>query len=119
VPIYDFLCSSQGCEHHKKPFEKYLYRRDSDNPRCPLCGSETSRAVSRFGIVWTGYITKKYNDPGYAHSDREGHIAWRVRSSKTGKPEPVRIETFEQQRRFVKGEGLYNPTELPPSGGEV
>jgi hypothetical protein len=72
------------------------------------------RLISRFGIVWTGPLSK-YNDPTKeAHNQCEdGHYAWRVRSSRSGNPEKVYLRTRQDQVRFVKEEGLLDPAECP------
>jgi hypothetical protein len=63
--------------------------------------------------VWTGEITTKYNDKNADGYHQEGHWAYRVRSSMSGEPEPVWIDTFQKQKEFCKQEGLVNPKDLP------
>jgi predicted nucleic acid-binding Zn ribbon protein len=114
MPIFENMCRQEGCEAAGDPFEWYAATRDKPDPICARCGSSTVRLISSFAVVFTGAITKKYNDPKLENYHQEGHTAWRRRSSKSGKPEPVRIETFEDQRRFCKEEGLVDPRETGP-----
>ncbi|MDD5650078.1 MAG: zinc ribbon domain-containing protein [Candidatus Nanoarchaeia archaeon] len=48
MPIYEFSCLSCGYE-----FEEFLHI-DSPDAKCPECGSETRRLISRFSGVVKG-----------------------------------------------------------------
>jgi predicted nucleic acid-binding Zn ribbon protein len=110
VPVYESYCRS--CHSIKEWYAKH-FTDVAENPFCD-CGEPMVRVASRFGVVFSGTITTKYNDNrGVDSAHQEGHWAYRVKSSKSGHPEPVFIETFQQQREFCKEEGLVNPKDLP------
>lgn len=122
MPLYEVICTNQSCPHCGQLVEAfYPSMVDSWEVPCQECGALAKRMPSRFGTVWLG----SPNDQRYKiHKGRpeywnDYHIAYRVRSSKSGKPEPVVITSWEEQKRFCKEEGLYNPRELPPEKGEV
>jgi hypothetical protein len=72
--------------------------------------------ISRFGIVWTGPLSK-YNDPTKeAHNQCEdGHYVYRVRSSRSGYPERVRITSIAEQKEYCREEGLLMPSDSSPN----
>ena len=70
------------------------------------------KLMSDFKVVFTGRITSRYNDRGVEGASREGHYAW-GNNPVTKKPECRWIETFDDQRSFVKEYGLVNPKEMP------
>jgi|WetSurMetagenome_2_1015567.scaffolds.fasta_scaffold742858_2 hypothetical protein len=72
------------------------------------------RVVSAFQVVFTGPITKRYNDPKSENPDQEGHWAFRKRSSVSGNPEAVFIETWQDRREFMKQEGLVGYEDVGP-----
>ncbi len=110
MPIYESYC--RGCGHIQEWYSK-RFSEITENPDCDKCGQTMIRIASSFSVVFTGAITTKYNDPTAENYHKEGHWAYRIRSSKSGNPEPVWIETFQQQKEFCKEEGLVNPKELP------
>lgn len=120
MPVYEYRCVTPGCPEEGKVKERFSPRYEDADPPCAVCGSRTERLISLAHPVFTGTISGKYLR---RHDNEEaqmgGHWAWRRRSSRTGKPEKVWIETWQQQAKFCKEEGLYNPRELPPEGGEV
>lgn len=69
--------------------------------------------MSRFGIVFTGPITARYNDPKRENAHQEGFWVYRQRSSISGQPEPVFLNDWQQLREFNKAEGLSAPGEVP------
>jgi putative FmdB family regulatory protein len=112
MPIYEALC-----ERCNVKTEWYAKSRTDENKPCRCCGGETRRLASAFGVIWTGAITPKYTD--HNKPDSAGpHWAYRVRSSKSGNPEPVLIDTWAKQKQFCKEEGLVVPSDLP-SNAEV
>ena len=48
MPIYEYMCKE--CDHE---FEEFL-SISSQNPKCPECGKETEKLVSRFSGVMKG-----------------------------------------------------------------
>lgn len=109
MPIYESYC--RECTRIKEWYSGH-FADIHENPFCE-CGEPMIRVASRFGVIFTGAITTKYNDRSAENYHQEGHWAYRVKSSKTGHPEPVWIESFQQQKEFCKQEGLVNPSELP------
>lgn len=112
--MFELSCGSEGCPAHGRIFEAYLNRWDDPNKPCAECGGATGRHISGFGIVFTGVITAKYNDPTLDGGHQDGHFAWRTKDTKSGKPELQFIETFQDQREFAKAEGCINPKDIGP-----
>lgn len=110
VPIYESWCVQ--CHSIKEWYAKH-FTEVTENPFCD-CGEPMVRVASRFGVVFTGAITTKYNDNRTAsNANQEGHWAYRIKSSKSGHPEPVWIDSFAAQRDFCREEKLVNPKDLP------
>ena len=109
MPVYESYC--QVCHKVKEWYAKH-FTDIGENPFCD-CGEPMVRVASRFGVIFRGTITTKYNDKSAENYHREGHWGYRVKSSKSGHPEPVWIETFQDQKQFCKDEGLVNPKDLP------
>lgn len=106
MPLFESICGKCG-----EMREYYVPHWYSPDPEC--CGEQTKRLVSEFGVVFTGVLSaSKYNDPKLERAHQGPHWGWRRRSSKSGKPEPVYIETFEDQKKFCKEEGLVNPKDI-------
>jgi predicted nucleic acid-binding Zn ribbon protein len=108
MPLFESGCTACGTVR-----EWYAKLSTSPDPDC--CGAPMRRLISRFGIVWTGPISK-YNDPTKerVNQTKDGsHWVWKVRSSKSGHPEKVLITNRQEQREFVKAEGLLDPAECP------
>lgn len=109
MPVYDFECRS--CHVRS---ESYLPKWDAPDPACERCGAAQERLFSRFGVVFTGVITaSKYKDPKREDAHTDGVWCYRRRSSLSGQPEPVYLETHQELREFCKAEGLYDPSEVP------
>lgn len=100
MPLYESRCSVCGGVR-----EWYAPRSTSPDPFC--CGQQMSRLVSMFRVVFTGPITARYKDRTLEGAEQDGFLAWRRRSAKDPRyPEPVRIETWEDRKRFMAEEGL-------------
>lgn len=112
MPIREGYCENPDCPSFRQ-LREWLDKAEPRVKPCPTCGSALFRLVSRFGIVWTGHLTTKYNDKRSEDYHQEGHWAYRVRSSQSGEPEPVWIDSFQKQKEFCKEEGLVNPKDLP------
>jgi len=108
VPVFEDRCSACG-----RIVEWYAKLSTSPDPDC--CGAPMRRMISRFGIVWTGPISK-YNDPTKERcnqTDDGSHWVWRVRSSKSGHPERQLISSIAEQKAFCREEGLTLPSDTP------
>jgi len=68
--------------------------------------------ISAFAVCFTGPLTAKYNRGDLEGSHQEGQFQWRKKGTKSGKPELVKLETFQDQREFCKAEGLVNPKDV-------
>ncbi len=92
--------------------EWYARHFDDPDPDCEQCGSKTIRQLSTFGVVFTGTLTTRYNDPKLEGYHKEGFWAVRKRTSKTGRPlengklEHEFIDTWDKRKKFLKDEGL-------------
>ena len=115
MPIYEFACAHERCPRHLEVHEEFFHSRDNVVPPvCMACANPMRRLASQFAVVFSGTITAKYNDRKKDNSHQEGHIAWRRKSAKDfDKPEPVRITTWQEQKRFCKEEGLALPSDMP------
>ena len=112
MPIYDFICNTSECRLRGVRVEHYLSRRDNVDPPCGECGIPAQRQIGCPNIVFTGIISARYNDPSLPNAHVEGH--WCVeRNTPDGKPKPVFIETFQDQREYCKREKLINPSDAP------
>lgn len=110
MPLFESSCISQSCPLAGQVTE-WLGKYEDPEPLC-TCGTPMTRLVSRFGVIWTGALTSKYVDRSLegGHGDG-GHWAYRTKNTASGKPEPVYIETFQQQREYCKAEGLGLPSD--------
>jgi putative FmdB family regulatory protein len=111
MPLFEFFCDKDGSVN-----EHYLSSHDKPNPPCDHCGGETMRVISGFNVVFTGPITKKYNDPNADNAHVEGHWSWETKGpgGEKIKPRPVFIDSFQAQREFCRREGLVNPKDIGP-----
>ena len=90
-----------------------MRRWDMPPPDCPVCLGPRTELASRFGVIFTGPITARYNDPKRENAHMDGFWAYRKRTSLSGQPEPVFLSTFDEMRAFNKAEGLASPGEVP------
>jgi hypothetical protein len=72
--------------------------------------------VSRFNSPFCGAITARYLERNLEGGNAQdgGHWAWKKKTI-SGKPEPVYIETFQEQASYCREEGLANPTDTGPA----
>ena len=120
MPIFEHRCTNPECPMFGQVREYFSWRYREDDPPCQECGGATERVVSRAMPVFLGEIAGKYlRNPHTEEARMGGHWAWRRRSSRTGKPEKVWISTWQEQARFCKEEGLYNPRDLPTEKREI
>ena len=108
MPLKEYACEACGAIE-----ERYMRRWDTPPPDCPVCLGPRTELASRFGVVFTGRITARYNEPGRENSHMEGFWTYRKRSSVSGQPEPVFIEDWQQLKNFNKAEGLAAPGDVP------
>lgn len=107
MPIREFACPTEGCAEHGIVREGYFRNSDPD-PNCATCGTAQQVQISRFGIVWTGPLTTRYNDRRLEGSHVEGH--WQYsRQTLDGKPKAVWIDSVQKSKEFAKAEGLVSP----------
>jgi hypothetical protein len=66
-------------------------------------------------MPFSGAIGSRYLDRGLEGGQAKdgGHWAWK-KNTISGKPEPVYIETFQQQRDYCRSEGLVMPGDTSP-----
>lgn len=81
------------------------------DPQCATCGGSTARLISKFSPIWA-HSMSHYNDKSKPNADKDSHVMWRVRSSRSGKPEAVVIDSVQKQRAFCREEGLRMPDEV-------
>lgn len=106
MPIYEFVCGT--CQDVVEKIQHF----DDPAPECTGCGQPRRMAVSGFGIVGTGVLSKKYNDPKKDYYHQEGHWAKDI-DPKTGKRTvPIFIDTFQKQREYCKRNNFYDPGEV-------
>lgn len=110
MPLFESACPEKDCLLFEKTFEWLSKTTDVNDPSCECCGAQTIRQISRFGVIWTGPITAKYLDKSLEGGNAEsgGHWAYK-KNTLSGKPEPVYISTFQEQREYCKAEGLTPP----------
>jgi len=107
MPIFESLCQSCNTMH-----EHYLRSWQEMDPPCSTCGGATQRMASRFGVPLSGSL-HKYMDPKKEGADREGYWAYKTKSSISGQPEPVWLDSMEAVKEFNRAEGLSAPGEAP------
>lgn len=115
MPIFESFCPNPDCPKCGVVSERYESRYTDADPLCPECSGQQCRKVSQSHVVFTGPITSRYKDKSLEGAGRDGHWAWRRKSSKSGNPEPVFIDSFETQRQYCKDEGLINPKDVGPT----
>lgn len=118
MPIYEVVCKDPHCEQFNRVRETFFKSYTDIMPPCPECGHVTERIPSVAHAIWLGTLDR-YNAPGCETLNPVpggGHMGYRVRSSRLvdGSPEPVVIQTRQQQREFCRAEGLTMPDEMPP-----
>jgi len=115
MPIYESACATRDCAEFGVVNEWLARSADSPELDCVSCGKPMERRVSRFGVIWTGPITSRYLQKGMEGENGDGsHWMYRTKGTKSGKPEPVLITTFQEQRDFAKAEGLGLPQDTSP-----
>jgi len=107
MPIFEIVCRECNTVVEK------IQRADAPVENCEACGNPRYKAISSFGIVNTGLISR-YNDKTKDYANLPG--TWQMETDpKTGKRNvPVWIETLQEQREFCKRENLHNPGDLGP-----
>lgn len=114
MPIREFACETDGCPEQGIVRENYFRTSDPD-PTCEACGTVKRLQISRFGIVWTGPLTTRYNDPKLEYAHREGNWMY-TRQTPDGKPKAVFIDSVQKSKEFAKQEGLVSPFSLNAPG---
>src|SRR5262252_912412 len=106
MPVFDLKC--EPCDAVE---EVFLRRYDDESP-CPGCGGRRVKLFSRFAAPFMGSI-HKYVDPNREGSHMDGFWAYRKRSSISGQPEPVYLDSMQAVKEFNRAEGLAAPGEVP------
>jgi predicted nucleic acid-binding Zn ribbon protein len=107
MPVFEALCSACNTLN-----EHFLRHWDSPDPPCSHCGGATERMASRFGVPLSGSLGK-YMDLRREGADRGGFWAYKKRSSISGQPEPIFLDSMEAVKSFNRAEGLAAPGEVP------
>lgn len=109
MPIKEALCES--CDII---IEHYYHNQSLPAQACEQCGGPTQFVPSTFNAPWTGDLSR-FIDPkaSMVNQHKEGHIAYRVKSSRLadGNPEKVVIKTRQDQLSFIRDEQLSDPFE--------
>lgn len=107
-----FVCLNPACSVRSQDQEISIDDH-SEWPRCQGCGARLKGRAP--GVVFTGEISGRYLDrscrpeaPGEG-----GHWVWRVKTSRSGRPERDWINSWSEHRRYVREEGFRDPYEMP------
>lgn len=111
MPLRESACQNHICVLYGDPVEWLEHPRGLEDPPCILCGEKTRRVWSSFGIVFTGALTARYNEPDRDNAHVEGHWAYPRRTDDGKTPSPVWIDTWQKQREFCKENNFYRPDE--------
>lgn len=115
MPIYEYTCHEEKCSEVGITKDHYQKMRDNPPPNCPACGKPMDKnAISMFAVCWARPLSA-YDSSTAQNKGQDAHVAYRVRSSSTGNPEPVVIDSIQAQRDFCREEGLRNPSDLNPN----
>jgi putative FmdB family regulatory protein len=120
MPVFEYACVTESCDHYMVPFERFFHASQSTEPApCETCQGETVKLVSSFAFPWSGTLDRFF-DPKCSRVNQidGGHIAYRVKSSRLadGSPEPVRITSRQDQISFIKAEQCSDPFDTNHSG---
>jgi putative FmdB family regulatory protein len=108
MPLHEF-----SCEYCDSVEERFFHVSPTEEPPCPTCGGPRVRLASAFKVVFTGPLTARYNDPKKENAHMEGFWDYRVRSSTSGHPEAVFLDSWQALREFRKSESLSMPGDAP------
>jgi putative FmdB family regulatory protein len=107
MPVFEFEC--HACQTSD---ERFLRHWDDPAPECFVCGEPMAKQFSRFAAPFMGSL-RKYTDAKRENAEMEGFWAYKTRSSVSGQPEPVYLDSMAAVREFNKAEGLAAPGEVP------
>jgi hypothetical protein len=106
VPLFESAC--EECRITVEWMGKY----DAPEPFCGGCGHEMHRLPSKFKVIWTGAMSaSKYGDSKLGNNF-DSHTAYRIKTSRSGAPEPVLIDSWQKRKEFMKAEGLVGVEDL-------
>lgn len=115
MPIYGYTCQNEDCADAGVEKDKFFKNAAQEvAPDCPVCASKMQRAICAPNVVFARPFSF-YDDKNAQCRGQDSHIAYRVHSSKSGKPEPVLIDSFQKQRDYCREEGVRNPGDLNPN----
>lgn len=111
MPLYESVCRSNECPLADWPVEHFYWTADEPMMNCTICGGTTEKIASAFNVVFTGPMSARYNDRGKEGAHLDGH--WAYEKGMDGKTKATFLETWDDQRAYVKRNNLANPTEMP------
>jgi ssDNA-binding Zn-finger/Zn-ribbon topoisomerase 1 len=117
MPVRELRCDNSTCEYYVIPkFEWWASRMTKEDPKCPKCGVQMTRLVSKFNAPWTGTLDRFKDNIRESFNDCPdgGHYAWRVKSSRLpdGGPEKITIRTRADQLEYIHAEHLVDPADI-------
>jgi predicted nucleic acid-binding Zn ribbon protein len=106
MPIKEHSCKSPDCREYGKVVEHFFHTSDPE-PSCPACGAGMALMISRFGVVFTGPISSRYNDRKLEYAHREG--VWMTeKNTPDGKEKLTYVTDWSERKRIMKQEGLVD-----------
>jgi predicted nucleic acid-binding Zn ribbon protein len=107
MPLYEVHCDA--CRATDEVFFHHWY---SPDPPCPVCLGPRRRLMSCFASPFMGSL-RKYSDLKREGAQMDGFWAYKKKSSVSGQPEAVFLDSVSAVREFNKAEGLTAPGEVP------
>jgi len=112
--LLESACPKDSCRYYGLAVEWLEHPTGIDPPNCQACGTQLKRVYSSFNMPFSGSISQRYASKTAEQKSIDGGFwAWKRRNTLSGKPERVRINTFQELNAFCKSEGVHNPTDLP------
>jgi hypothetical protein len=114
MPIFESVCESENCDLRGLIVDDFYRHYDDPAKLCEWCGQCRTRLPSTFASPFMGEMSRRYVDKSLDDGHREdlGHWMWRTKSSVSGKPEPVYVDTWQKQAEICRAEGLANPRDF-------
>ena len=107
MPLFEVRCDA--CRATDEVFLHHWYSTD---PPCPVCLGPRRRLMSCFASPFMGSL-RKYSDLKREGAQMDGFWAYKKKSSVSGQPEAVFLDSVSAVREFNKAEGLTAPGEVP------
>lgn len=109
MPVFEHQCVNQACNGYWEIHEAYFRNSEEPRPSCPHCRTQMERLASRFNAAWCQPMSY-YNDKSKRGADADGHWGYNRDGSREY------ITTRQQQKAFVKRNGLVDPVDSPTNG---